>query len=93
MLVKLITLLGYEEVLIVDERCTAEAMIDYVTKELETSTGPDMERLFMSKTPKNDLELRKGFMLKDYGIKDGSTIFVYVKLEDGKFRVTGVLMD
>ena len=93
MLVKLITLLGYEEPLIVDEKCTAEAIINHVSEALDTSTGPDMERMFLSKTPGNDRELRKGFFLEDYGIKGGSTIFVYVKLEDGKFRITGVLMD
>ena len=99
MLVKLTTLLGYEECVIINESCTVEALLNYLVRTLLASTGPDhqkellQERLFLSKTPRNNLELVKGFMLTDYGIKDGSTIFVYLKLEDGEFKVTGMLMD
>ena len=93
MLVKLITLMGYEEFVEIDESCTAEALLNYLVRKLLTSTGPDMEKLFISKTPGNDLEIRKGFMLTDYGVKDRSTIFVFLKLEAEELRVTGVLLD
>ena len=98
MLVKLINLLGFKEYVLVDESCMVEEMLDYLERTLLKSSGPDhqtvllQERLFLSRSPRNNLELVDGFMLTNYGVKDGSTIFVFLKFEAEEYRVTGVLL-
>ena len=91
--------MGFGKDGLVDESCTVEALLDYLERTLLMSCGPNhqkillQERLFLSKSPRNNLELVDGFLLKDYGVRDGSTIFVFLNLNAaGEFKVTGVLL-
>ena len=99
MLVRITNLMGFGEDVWVKRTTTVEEMLDYLERALLRSGGPDQrtillqERFFLSRSPRNNLELVDGFMLTDYGVKDGSTIFVFLKLNAaGECRVTGMLL-